>query len=293
MLSFTFFIFSLFRGLTPNETSLLFAAVWLHTTVRRRNSLIQIFARLKKKGLVSKSISLQIFLANELAHFAYEHQYQMVLVSLKWQAFGTDYENPEACLHMDFLRNQELAVKKAREFVRNIMTHPSTHEEFLGKFLQHIEEKFNNELALSVQKEAINQQVEVSLFCAFDLNLNREQTKKICDLLQGLKSFEVLISIFKVSGTEEDSAVAATKNWLFDLAKSLTKESARQEHPLCDTTCECCKGMNERMHSRARSNAKTRITKFLENPTSSESVEFLEKYGETTLKSMCDRFMYE
>ena len=153
------------------------------------------------------------------------------------------------------------------------------------KFLQHIEEKFNSELALSVRADAVNSQAEASLFCAFNLKLNPEQIKKIRGLLQQFESFELLSCI-----TFEHSCPAQI--FLYELAIILKKESVRQEYPLCDPTCKCCKGVNERMHSRARSIANARISRFLENLTSSESVEFLEKYGEIALKSVCDRIMY-
>ena len=98
--------------------------------------------------IIPQNLPLRQFLANNICYYAFEKRKNQVLAALQWQAGGTNYQDPHACLHYLFLRNQEIAAKEAYAFVEQMIVKPPTDSDFWDGFFDALEEEFLNDSSL-------------------------------------------------------------------------------------------------------------------------------------------------
>ena len=148
-----------FTGLRPQKLSdyfILFSTAWAHLPPGRRNALTSIFLSMKKMQIIPQNLPLRQFLANYICYYAFKKRKNQVLAALQWRAGGTNYQNPDSCLHNDFSRNKEIAVEEAYAFVEQMIAKPPMDSDFWDGFFHALwdgffdalEEKFLNDSSL-------------------------------------------------------------------------------------------------------------------------------------------------
>jgi len=108
---------------------------------------------------------------------------------------------------------------------------------------------------------------------------------EFADRLKGFTSYGVLKFIHKAYKIKK-----TFNQWIVALFLQKLPEVIRDDvFTMCSENCPCCQGLGDRVIQIAR----TRVTKLIENPSSAESSELLEKYGEATLDAICVPFMHD
>jgi len=118
-------------------------------------------------------------------------------------------------------------------------------------------------------------------------------TKPIFSLLEEFPSHELLVGLHESVRSKEELHTFVVRLFLAQLREILTREKTQDPLPQCHPGCTCCLETKYDRDHRVQSDANARVAKLIEDPSSSESSNLLEKYAETALKGVCDHLMYD
>ena len=118
-------------------------------------------------------------------------------------------------------------------------------------------------------------------------------TKLIFSLLEEFPSHRDLAGLHESVRSKEDPKSFLVRLFLTQLREILTREKTQEPLPQCHPGCTCCLETKYDRDHRVQSDANARVAKLIEDPSSSESSNLLEKYAETALKGVCDHLMYD
>ena len=106
-------------------------------------------------------------------------------------------------------------------------------------------------------------------------------------------SHEDLVRLHGSVRSKEDPDSFVVRLFLAQLREILTRDNTQDSLPQCHPGCTCCLETKYDRDHRVQSDANARVAKLIEDPSSSESSNLLEKYAETALKGVCDHLMYD
>jgi hypothetical protein len=120
-------------------------------------------------------------------------------------------------------------------------------------------------------------------------------TGQIFSILQTTcpSSHEDLVRLHESISSNEELRTFFVRLFLAQLQEILTREKTKDPLPECHPGCTCCLETKYDRDHRVQSDANARVAKLIEDPSSSESSNLLEKYAETALKGVCDHLMYD
>jgi len=116
---------------------------------------------------------------------------------------------------------------------------------------------------------------------------------EFADTLERFESFNTLQILYRSTKSEEDINTFVIRLFLAQLREMLTQEKTQEPIHQCQPGCACCLQLLHSRNHHARSDANDRVARLIQDPSSAESCELLEKYAETALKAVCDHLMYD
>ncbi len=191
------------------------------------------------------------------------------------------------CLHVEHCRNHR-ARSDANYRVARLIQDPSSAEssELLEKYAETVLKAVCDHLGSKMSKCNITLRAVNAALAGVEF-----PPPEFADKLKGFKFFETLKILHKIMNVEKEFGSFVNSLFIPQLLEMLTQENTQKPIHQCQPGCACCLHVEHCRNHRARSDANARVARLIQDPSSAESSELLEKYAETALKAVCDHLI--
>ncbi len=118
----------------PLDITFYFGLVWRNLTSRQKTRFAMFFKEMQRLQRIPSCLSMKSYIARNFCDHFLQVRSAALMEEWKWMSWGTDYQNPQACLHDLFLEHQEKSMKQAFEELKAMRHSSKVHEEILFNF---------------------------------------------------------------------------------------------------------------------------------------------------------------